>query len=112
MSKTKSIADVINPDRYGKLLQVAEKARKRKRNKLSPKPIGHHLAVNLYDNEQTLIDTLFIDNATICKSYTAIHIDKTCVEMLPFEIESLDIDINTVTVWYKNGLSIELIRIS
>lgn len=112
MTKTKRISDVINDGSYRGLLGVAEKARKRTKRKFEPEPIGHHLAVSFYDTESNLMDTYFIDNADICKSHTVIHIDKTHMEVLPFEMESLDININTVTVWYKNGLSIELIRIS
>lgn len=112
MPKTKRISDVINNGSYRGLLGVAEKARKSKKRKIEPKPIGHHLAVRFFLNEEE-VDLMFIDNIIIFgKRTTILHINKTHADYYYEEIESTDLDLSRLKVYYKNNTSIEIYRVN
>lgn len=107
MSRTRSISEVIKGTEHDKLLAVADKSRKWKRKKITlPPPIGHQLAVIMGE------ESYFVDNIDITGKHTVIHIDKTHMEVLPFNVESVDQTQNRLKVYYKNNTEIEVIRIS
>jgi len=106
MSNAFKISDIIKDSSHDKLLAVSEKARKWKRRKLVPPPIGHHLAIMMGE------ESYFVDAIDITGRHTVIHIDKTHMEVLPFDVESVDQCRSGLKVYYKNNTEIEVIRIS
>ena len=104
MKQTKSLYDIING--------VQKPTRvKRKKLRLRPVPIGHHLAIRIY-KEGIYLDTLFVDNIDICRSYTMIHYNPRLMEEYPVRHENITVSINSAWVMYENGTEFEIIRIS
>jgi hypothetical protein len=102
MSKTKSLYDIIN--------NVPAKS-KHKKIDLKPIPIGHMLAINIYDNG-IFLDTLFVDNIDICGSYTMIHYNPRRMEEYPVKVENTIIEFHKVWVFYENKTEFEILRIN
>ena len=103
MSKPKSLYDVINGVKTAKA--------KRRSYKGKPVPIGHHLAVRVY-RKGIYLDTLFVDNIDICKSYTMIHYNPRLMEEFPYKYENTMVSFSSTWVIYENGVDFEIIRIS
>jgi hypothetical protein len=86
------------------------KPAKGKINLSKPIPIGHLLAVNIYD-EAIFRDTLFLDHIDVCHSHTVFIFGRACSEILPFNVNFTITNPYSTRVFYQNGVNLEIIRI-
>lgn len=101
----KKLSDIL----FGKTPTVVSAPVKINLNK--PIPIGHLLAVNIYD-EAIFQEMLFLDHIDICHSHTSFIFNKGCIEVLPFNVNYTITDPYSTRVFYQNGVNIEIIKIS
>jgi hypothetical protein len=104
MKNSKKLSDLL----FSKPTKVKEYP---KLNLNKPIPVGHLLAVMCYDNGLHL-ETLFIDNIDIVNSHTVFHFNKYYSETLCFDVMYSLSTVFGAEVWYKNGASINIIRIA
>lgn len=102
MSRTKSLYAIINEGKPAK-------AKKRKWN--DPVPIGHQLAIKIYE-EGLYLDTLFVDNIDIGRRYTVIHFNPRLMEIYPARVKNTIQTVGMLNVIYENNRELEVIRIS
>ena len=104
MRRSKRLSDLL----FDKPAKVKDFA---KLDLTKPVPVGHLLAVMCYDNGLHL-ETLFIDHIDVVDSHTVFHFNKHYSETLCFERSYSISTIFGAEVWYKNGASIDIIRIN
>jgi hypothetical protein len=102
MSKTKSLYDIIN--------NVPAKV-KHKRIAFKPVPVGHQLAIKVYQNG-IYLDVLFVDHIDICGSYTMIHFNDRLMEEHPQRLKNVIYNPTSLWVQYENNSEFEVIRIN
>lgn len=115
MSRPRSISDVINgrgvDNGYAQVAIASKKARRKREREPQAPPIGHYLAVMVYEGEEHL-ETLFIEHLDISGRHTVFHFTKSHIEVFPAEVESMNIGQEIATVFYKNNTSLQIMRIS
>jgi hypothetical protein len=113
------ISDLIHPKKeFKQLLRASESARKAQKDSganlkqnFKNTHIGHILALTFYDEHELWVETAFIDHIDVCDKFTIIQFDKDCSEFLYWRLDHFHLDENRLKVWYKNKISIEVIRI-
>ncbi len=103
MSKTKSLYAIINSP------APAKDKHKRKWNE--PIPIGHQIAIKIFE-EGIYLDTLFADNIDICRRHTIIHFNQRLMEVYPTRVRNVIQNIGELNIFYDNNVEFEVIRIN
>lgn len=110
------ISELIKPreaeSEHDKLLRVAEKARHRPKEKFKEPHIGHLLAVNFKDENGEPLETLFLDHVAIYPHISYFIFDKDYYEVMYWTVEFDSLEGGIVHVEYKEGHSIDIMRIS
>lgn len=104
--KPRSLFDVIN--------NVEKKPAKAKHKSIDykkPIPIGHQLAIKVYQ-KGIYLDVLFADHINICGSHTMIHYNDRAMECYPVKRINEIVSIDNIWVFYENNTEFEIIRIN